>query len=447
MRRVLLFLIVALGLNTAMCMAQDIVGYWGGELDVQGVKLEVFFDIAKGSNGYESKLDVPVQGARGVKVDATTFNGMDVGMEIKSLGVTFKGIYAYGIITGTFSQNGYNLPLTLRKAQRIVTIRPQEPKAPFPYKAEEVKFKNTKEGITLAGTLTTPEGNGKVPAVVLITGSGQQNRDEEMFEHKPFAVIADYLSRRGIAVLRFDDRGMGSSEQGKADATTLDLSYDAEAAVNFLKETGRFSSVGVLGHSEGCIISFMLGARKLTDFVVSLSGPAVKGSEILSAQQDSLYRLMGMPRETINAMKSTFKDCFLIIDNSETVAGARPEIESLVSTLPEQVRTELVNQFMNPWMFFFCKYNPARDIAMTECPALIINGKKDMQVPYSQNVPVYRRIAAEHPNTRFEIHEIDGLNHLLQHCATGNTTEYITIDETIAPEVLDLIAIFISKRK
>lgn len=442
MKRGILFLLVV-SLCRIYGWAQSIEGYWGGELDVQGMKLGLFFDISKSGEDLNAILDVPAQGASGIKVAKTTFDGFNIRMDISSIPAKFEGTLLNGIIGGTFSQNGITLPLILSRKEKMQIKRPQEPKPPFPYRQEEVKFRNEREGITLAGTLTMPEGKERCPAVVLITGSGSQNRDEEMYHHKPFAVIADYLTRNGIAVLRYDDRGVGDSERGKVGATTLDLSYDAEAAVDFLKARNGFTHVGVAGHSEGGMISFMLSERKMVDFVISLAGPSVKGTEILIAQQDSLFRLSGMPQKALDTNMALFKELYSIINSSETVEVARPAIESLTSTLPEEARRELNEQFLVPWMFFFCKYDPAHSIASTTCPVLVLNGTKDMQVIASQNITAYREIISNNPNAKFEIHVLPGLNHLFQHCTTGHTSEYGQIEETISPEVLEIMKTFI----
>ena len=423
--------------------SQSIEGYWGGELNVQGMKLGMFFNIVKTDSGFVSTLDVPQQGASGIQVSTTTFDGFNIRMEMAALHASYEGILYEGYIGGTYSESGMKFPLTLRKTEKKPLLRPQEPKAPFPYKQEEVTFRNEREGITLAGTLTMPEGNGTCPAVVMISGSGPQNRDSELYGHKTFAVIADFLTSNGIAVLRFDDRGVGASERGNTAATTLDLSYDAEAAVKFMKAKKCFSRIGVAGHSEGGLISFMLAERKMVDFVVSLAGPSVKGSEIIVAQQDSISRIKGMSQELIVANKKLFKDFFLIIDNSETIEGARPQVESLASILPENARKELMNQLLTPWMFYFCKYNPAKSIAATTCPVLVLNGTKDMQVIASQNIPAYQKIISQNPEAKFEFHVLPNLNHLFQHCTTGDISEYSQIEETISPEVLEFMKTFI----
>ena len=250
-------------------------------------------------------MDVPAQGAFDVDVDETSFSSDTLKIEITAINASYCGAYANDTVKGTFTQMGIALPLNLVKSEKEAKkSRPQDPKEPFNYRAENVTFRNERENFSLAGTLTIPEGEGPFPAVVLVSGSGQQNRDEELMNHRPFWVIADYLSRNGVAVLRYDDRGEGQSEGDPKMATTMDLSYDAEAAFDFLLKQKNIDAkkVGILGHSEGGVINCMVASRREdVAFIVSLAGPAVKGMEVIKAQQEAIYRVSGVPQEAIDA--------------------------------------------------------------------------------------------------------------------------------------------------
>lgn len=455
----MIFVAVAVILPSTV-MAQDISGIWSGELDVNGQKLGLGFNIQKVENGYSATMDVPQQGAKGIAVSECTFDGLNLKMTVSSLGAYFEGIFVMGIISGKFNQNGFELPLVLKKEALAAPARPQNPEGPFPYECREVTFENTRDNVKLAGTLTIPQGEGPFPAVVLVTGSGAQNRDEEIMGHKPFAVIADYLTRAGIAVFRYDDRGVGESERGPEGPTTTDFSYDAQAAVDALFEEGRtmdcsgnvcreinrFSIIGVLGHSEGALIAFMVASRKKAAFVVSLGGTSVKGSEILTAQQAALYKASGLPQEAIDANAAFFSSVYGVVERSRSLEEAEPELRNMAAMLPAQQQKQFLAEILTPWMFEFIKLDPTPYISATRCPALILNGSKDLQVVASQNLPVFEKIAADKKKD-FTIREMEGLNHLFQHCSTGLPTEYGQISETIAPEVLEAITQFIKSQE
>ena len=411
--------------------------------------MEMAFNIKAAENGYSATLDVPAQGAFDVPVDKTVFQDNHLQLTLSAMGASYSGTLKGEVIEGKFTQHGMAFPLNLARGEKEAPkARPQDPQPPFNYRAEEVTFTNKKEGNTLAGTLTIPEGDGPFPALVLVSGSGQQNRDEEQMNHRPFWVIADYLSRRGVAVLRYDDRGMGGSTGEVLNATSLDFSYDAEAAFNFLlnqKEINA-SQVGILGHSEGGIINFMVAERRPeVAFLVSLAGPAVNGIEVLKEQQAAILRAQGMSEEMVQFSGNANAQMFDIIESSND----REEADTLLRQLlkgrgyNEELTEQTVGQMASPWMYYFLKYDPTDAIVKTNCPALLLNGSKDLQVLASQNLPAYEKIIAEHGKTNLTLRELPDLNHLFQHCETGSPTEYVEIEETISPEVLEAIVEFV----
>ena len=445
MKNKILFLLLFVALQSQA----QIEGYWKGQIDLGGQQLEMAFNIKAAENGYSATLDVPAQGAFDVPVDKTVFQDNHLQLTLSAMGASYSGMLKGEAIEGEFTQHGMAFPLNLARGEKEAPkARPQDPQPPFNYRAEEVTFTNKKEGNTLAGTLTIPEGDGPFPALVLVSGSGQQNRDEELMNHRPFWVIADYLSRRGVAVLRYDDRGMGGSTGEVLNATSMDFSYDAEAAFNFLlnRKEINASQVGILGHSEGGIINFMVAERRPeVAFLVSLAGPAVNGIEVLKEQQAAILRAQGMTEEMVKFSGNANAQMFDIIEASND----RVEADTLLRQLlkgwgyNEELTEQTVGQMASPWMYYFLKYDPTDAIVKTNCPALLLNGSKDLQVLASQNLPAYEKIIAEHGKTNLTLREMPDLNHLFQHCETGSPTEYVEIEETISPEVLEAIVEFV----
>jgi pimeloyl-ACP methyl ester carboxylesterase len=434
-------------------MAQ-IEGYWKGEMNVGVQKLETAFDIKAIENGYAATFDVPAQGAYDIPVDETTFQDGHLQLTMSALGARYSGTQKGDVIEGEFTQNGMTFTLNLARAEKKEQqkTRPQDPQPPFHYQIEEVTFVNEKEGNTLAGTLTIPEGEGPFPAMVLVSGSGQQNRDEELMNHRPFWVIADYCARHGIAVLRYDDRGVGGSYGEVMNATSMDFSYDAEAAFDYLRNRKEINAtkVGILGHSEGGVINFMVAARRPeVAFLVSLAGPSVNGIEVLKEQQAAILRASGMTEEMVQFNGNANAQMFDIIETSND----REEADTLLRQLlkgwgyNEELTEQTVGQMASPWMYYFLRYDPTDAIVKTNCPALLLNGTKDLQVIASQNLPGYEKIIAEHGKTNLTLRELPDLNHLFQHCETGSPNEYFEIEETISPEVLEMVVGFVKGMK
>ena len=383
-------------------------GIWSGTLKTGMTSLQVVFHIGHDESGQATcTMDSPDQGAYGITAEVNYLSADSMSIGCKSIYAEYKGHLSGDSIQGSFSQSLISLPLNLHRIDdsALQARRPQHPQPPYPYPTKEVTFTNEADHATLAGTLTYPVGyrqddEKNMTAIVLVSGSGQQNRDEEVFEHKPFLVIADHLARNGIATLRYDDRGTAQSVGGELEnATSLDFMRDAKTAIRFLRQQGKFKRVGVLGHSEGALIAFILGALGETDFIISMGGPGVKGDTILSSQVNRVLELNGSP------MRVTTKGY----------------IESLSSQ-------------MNPWPQFFIDYDPTKDIASVRCPVMAINGSLDCQVISTLNLPAIQRTLPNNPKHLFK--EYPNLNHLMQHCTTGSPDEYHKIEETISPEVL-----------
>ncbi|MCI6160503.1 MAG: alpha/beta hydrolase [Prevotellaceae bacterium] len=410
-RWVLLLTVVLLGLQAK---AQGIDGTWNGVLDVPQMKLNIVFHFQTDGKGKTTcTMDSPDQGAKGIPAEVELLTADSVAVGIPAFGIQYAATVSGDEIKGTFTQMGYPFPLTLKRGEPEVK-RPQTPVPPYLYTTEEVTFTNPDDGAVLSGTLTYPTGYGTaffkrpVPVVLMVTGSGPQNRDEEIFMHKPFLVIADYLARSGIASLRYDDRGTGLSTGDAVKATTQTFANDAAAGLDFLRKTGKFASVGILGHSEGGTICFVLGAEKKVDFAVSLAGTAVKGIDIILEQNRTALRMTGQS------------------DNIDK--------EELLVKLKEQ---------QSPWLDYFVEYDPTNAIRATHCPVMAINGSMDMQVNAAVNLGGIRKNLPA--NAKNLIKEYSGLNHLFQHAKTGMATEYSQIEETISEEVLKDMADWILK--
>lgn len=401
-------------------------GAWNGELDVMGSKLPLVFNFSP--NG--CTMDSPSQNAKGIPAEKTVTDDGTIKVTVGMIGATFEGKMADGEIKGTFTQNGYPLPLTL-KAGKLTVKRPQTPVPPFPYKEESVSFTNA--GYTFNGTLTLPENYTKeTPVVLMVTGSGQQNRDEEMFEHKPFAVIADALARQGIASLRYDDRGWGDARSVKfMNFTVEDFCEDAAAVLPLLRK--RFSKVGVLGHSEGGTIALILAAEGKADFIVSLAGMAISGKETLVMQNRQAMSAIGLPKETVDTY------CNSISKALDEIASGKKASEINIDGMPEALKPitiKALQQADTPYIRHFLNIDVSKLLSKIKCPVLALNGTKDTQVDCTANTIQLKKGLT---NCKHTIKKVDGVNHLFQHCTTGNVVEYQQIEETITPEVLQTI--------
>ena len=422
MRKILM--ILALMAVAAVTLKAQ-TGAWTGKLKVSGVELALIFNIGEES----ATLDVPDQGAKDIPVEVSRDAVGGITLNVPAINASFKGLWAGKVIAGTFTQHGMSFPMTLTPGAPVVR-RPQTPVGPFPYTTEEVSFSNG--DAVLKGTLTMPaDCDRKTPVLVMVTGSGLQNRDEEMFSHKPFAVIADAFARAGIATLRYDDRGFGESTGDVVLCTTEDLKNDALAGVKLLRD--RFERVGVIGHSEGGTIALMLAGERQVDFAVSLAGMIVSGAETLLAQNRRAFESAGLPESEseVEAFARLLSDTFTAIRTRSPLPSA--DNYDITDALRKNYAAALPS-FRTPYMEFFLGLDLSASLSGITCPVMALNGIKDTQVQCDRNIAVLK--AGLPSNSRSVIRAEDGLNHLFQHCVTGEVSEYKSIEETFSPEVL-----------
>lgn len=440
--------------------AQDITGQWNGALNIQGTQLRIIININKIIDGFTSTLDSPDQGAKDIPVNTTTFENNTLYFSVSKLQLEYTGtLSADGKnINGTLTQGVTSMLLDFsRESVKKETVnRTQDPLKPYPYYSEDVRFMNNKAGIELAGTLTLPDKNGTYPVVVLISGSGPQNRNEEIMNHRPFLVLSDHLTRNGIGVFRYDDRGVADSKGDFQSATSLDFALDAEAAVEYLKTRKEIDrkKIGLAGHSEGGYIAPMIAARNDDiSFIVMLAGPAIPGEDIVLIQTELIEKASGVSDEEVEFTKNIYSGVFEIIkrqDNKDSIKSQvtafvknqyleHPEILKSSKDQDENMIAQLITVYSSPWFKFFLEYDPSKDLEKVTIPVLAIIGEKDLQVPPQINLEATKKALKKAGNKNLTAKELPGLNHLFQKCSTGSPEEYAKIDETFSPIAMDII--------
>jgi len=427
----------------------DIDGSWLGTLDTGAIKLRVVFHIVNTEDGLMATMDSLDQDMKGLPVTSVTRQGTALKLEAKQINGVFEGTISPDLatISGTWSQGGGTLPLVLKKVKDTAELdqrRPQNPVKPYPYREEEVVYENSAQNVKLAATLTIPQGTGPFPAVLLITGSGPQDRDESIMGHKPFLVVADYLTRKGIVVLRADDRGVGKSSGTFSTATAADFATDAEAGIAFLKSRREVmrQKIGLIGHSEGAIIAPIVATGNPdAAFIVMMAGSGVPGEDILVAQSQLIAEASGESPALAEKTANSERAILDLVKSEKDTAALKVELrEKLAGEVPEARLEAEISQVTSPWFRYFISYDPATALRKVRCPVLVINGEKDLQVPPKQNLPAIRKALEEAGNKHFEIDELPGLNHLFQTAKTGAPSEYGQIEETISPIALEKIA-------
>lgn len=466
----LILLTVILSFYTFTTIAQnqnDINGSWQGNLVIsQSMELPIIFKISGSENdGYKCMMDSPSQGAKDIPAESVTLNNDSIFINVQVIAGSFSGKIDWdnSTITGKWSQAGQSFDLTIEKTDEVKTFnRPQEPEKPYPYKNEEINFDNKIDNLKLAGTLTYPDKGNSFPAVVLISGSGPQNRNEELMAHKPFLVLADHLTKNGFAVLRFDDRGVAESEGAFSAATTEDFVNDALAAVEYLKTRKEIDNnkIGLIGHSEGGLVA-PLASVKTEDisFIILMAGPGLKGEEILLLQSKLIAEVNGISSKEIENSLNFSSAVYDAIKSSSDFVVAEKKIreyfwhefsemtdeEKQTIGDPEKFLEMQLKVALTPWFKYFLEYDPAPALQKVTIPVLAIIGEKDLQVPPKENLEAIEEALKRGGNKNFTVKELPDLNHLFQTAETGSPLEYGKIEETISPVALDTITEWLKK--
>lgn len=463
MKKILASLLFVLAL--VMSHAQELSGDWYSALKIGGTQLRLNLNLVKNDTGYSGKLVSIDQGNSVIPIAWVKLNGSSFSFKTSVAGIEYDGVVRETTIEGTFKQNGRPFPMTFgrEKIEKLVYKRPQEPKPPFSYISEDITFLNSRDSIILAGTLTMPSSGSGFPVVVLISGSGPQNRDEELLGHKPFLVLADHLTKNGIAVLRYDDRGVNKSKGNFGKATSADFATDVDAAVQYLKTRKEIDAkkIGLIGHSEGGMIAPMVAARsKDIRFIVLMAGTGVPGKDIIILQQQLIAKAEGVYSEKDMAESAAFTEeiAKIVTSGKDEKTVSKEFVDFLKASwqkFPDSTKkiygTEAVflmqsAQMNTPWMRFFLAYDPATALEKIRIPVLALNGSKDLQVWPGQNLPAIEKALKKAGNKKYTIKELPNLNHLFQECTTGAPSEYEKIETTIAAVVLDEITNWIRKQ-
>ena len=439
----------------------SIKGIWEGKLKAPGIELTIVFKISENPDGtLTATMDSPDQGATGIPVEEVIFKNNTLRLEVKSAGGVFEGKVSedFLVIEGEWKQSGQTLPLTVKRVDKAVEIlRPQVPKKPYPYIEEEIVYENKDAEIKLAGTLTLPSGNAPSPVVLLISGSGPQDRNETIYNHRPFLVLADYLTRQGIAVLRVDDRGVGESTGDFSQATSVDFASDVLAGIEYLKTRKEINpkQIGLIGHSEGGLIAPMVAVKSPdVAFIILMAGTGLTGEEILYLQGALIYRAMGVSEEDIAKNRQFNEKIFSVIKEEKDKRNAEERLRQMFMEDWEKMSDEKKEQIgdpevflkaqlqglLSPWLKFFLTYDPKPTLSKVKCPVLAINGEKDLQVPPKENLSAIEEALKVGGNQNYTIKELSNLNHLFQTAQTGLPAEYAKIEETISPVALKIIS-------
>ncbi|PVX51881.1 hypothetical protein C7377_0172 [Balneicella halophila] len=439
------WLLIFISILWSNLFAQDIVGTWQGTLELPTIKLPIVFHFTEEENQLKATMDSPMQGATGIPVDEVINEKGVLELKVKASGLVYTAKIDGDKLIGTFKQAGMEFPLVLaKKNNNEVELRPQTPKPPYDYITKEVEVFNKKQEVKLAGTLSLPREGNDFPIVVMITGSGTQNRDEEIFGHKPFLVIANYLAKYGIGSLRMDDRGIGGSDEGKPNPTTADFATDIASAVEYLT-TEDYTNIGLLGHSEGGMIAPIVAVDDVrVKFLVLLAAPGIPCSELLILQNDAIARGYGMPDSLLEHNKKINRLMYDFIDSYEG-DNIKADMRAFMKKENLPIDEKQLKVLTSPWFQYFIRFNPNDYLQKIKIPVLALNGSLDLQVLADENLHGIEKSLQATGNKKFETKKFDGLNHLFQNAKTGLPVEYGQIEETISLEVLETISNWIKQ--
>lgn len=457
MKRIALVLVFILSLSSLLKAQESLDGIWLGTLKLPNAELRLAIIISNTSTAEpEALLNSLDQGGVEVPMDKVTLNGDTLEVSGASLGLKIKGIVDLEEEkwTSTFTQGPAVFPLIFNKVDHLPwPQRPQEPKPPLPYSSENVVYENAEAGISLAGTLTIPKGDGPFPAVILLSGSGAQDRNEALLGHKPFLVLSDYLTRQGIAVLRSDDRGVGESGGSFSESTTEDFAKDALAGIKYLEKRPEINKefIGLAGHSEGGMMAPIAAVKSTSvDFIVLMAAPGIPFDQIILFQKKAKWIEAGLSEDQIGLLsqwhqmisdlvKSELSDSLL---GEEIFHMYKSSSEEELANLQRNEKTiEMeINAMSSPWWRYASKYDPVSTLKQVACPVLAINGTKDTQVEASVNLSAIQNALHDGKSDHHFTRDIDGLNHMFQTAETGDAMEYGKIEETFSPIAMRIIS-------
>jgi pimeloyl-ACP methyl ester carboxylesterase len=462
---IILLMLSVHGFSQNQELTGKIKGSWSGQIKIGSAELTLVINITPDEkDNFTVTIDSPDQGVNGIATSKVTVTVDSLIVKSKVLMGSYQGAFKdnFSTLNGTWKQSGMTFPLDLHHSfEKYSLKRPQEPKPPYPYLEKEVLVKNEKDNVELSGTLTLPEKGGPFPAVILITGSGPQNRNEELMGHKPFLVLADYLTHKGIAVLRCDDRGVAKSTGTFSTATTLDFATDVSSEIDFLKTQKEIDStkIGLAGHSEGGLIAPIVASeRNDIAFLVLLAGPGLTGERILLMQSAILNKNAGFTDKELADDNLLRTKIYTIIRKNSDNDKAAVKIKAILQSskkknpkgrglfqLDDQQMGLFIQQCTSSWYRTFLVLDPVDYLSKVHCPLLALNGSLDVQVPPKENLAAIEKALIFGGNSNYSIEEIPDANHLFQHAKTGNVDEYGKIEETMSPDVLEKVATWINK--
>jgi len=428
-------------------------GLWQSALEAHGLRLRFQLHVSHDTDGnLVASLDSLDQGVSGLPAINVSLKESAFHLEIPAVAGSYDGTLnaAKNSLAGKWTQTGADSALTFTRSDQPLELRrPQRPAKPYPYREEDVTFTNAAAKVTLAGTLALPNGAGPFPAAVLVAGSGPLDRDASISNHKPFLILSDYLARKGIAVLRYDKRGIPQSTGSLDDATTLDLASDAAAALAFLKSRKEIdpARIGIVGHSEGAMIASYLASRSPDiPWLILLAAPAQKGDDTLLKQSELIARAGNLSEPQILASLSFDKEAYDLVREEKDTSKLAEKLVNLIkstgmdSALPPAALEQQLRMLTSTWFRFFLDYDPLPALQKTKAPVLVLYGQKDLQVPPKVNMPILQKALSDGGNTQADIRQLAELNHLFQHAYSGSPAEYAAIEETFAPEALQVIS-------
>ncbi len=424
------------------------LGLWQSKLQFPGLEVRLVIEISQADDGeLICTMVLPDQSDKKHPADEVNLKNSDLRLAFHNINGSFDGRFDASCreITGKWSQNGRTHDLVFKRVTQITQpVRPQTPQPPFSYDVSEVVFSN--DSAHLAGTLTSPQGAGPYPAVLLISGGGAQDRDATILRHKPFWVLADYLTRNGIAVLRVDDRGAGKSKGNRSQATSEDYAKDALAGVEYLKSQVRIDAqkIGLIGHSEGGMIATLTAAKSPdVAFIIMLGSPGLPGREYQIQYEESTGKSLGLPPKIIESKRELQEKVISLIEQETDISLLEQKLRKLLKDknpgMPAERIEAGVKRFSSPWFRFSLQYNPAQALEKINCPVLALFGEKDVQVPPAGNAEAMRRILAKSNNPASAVEILPNLNHFLQTCETGSPVEYGKLEETLSPKAMGKI--------